>query len=87
MTSRRYDPARTRFHDAVASTIREMRTAAGISERAFAEQIGVSRGMLASIERNDTACSLYIASRIAEALDTTIDAIAPVQLDEKEAAE
>ncbi len=87
MTTSNYDAGRDRFRAAVAEAIRAARHAAGMSQRALAQQAGLSHAMLVGIELGTTLCSLWAASRIAEVLDTTIDALAPVLIDEKEAAE
>jgi DNA-binding XRE family transcriptional regulator len=86
MTSRRFDADRVAFYDGVGAAIREARVAAGLSQREFATKIGVTYGMVTSVESNHTPCSLYLASQIAELFDTTIDAIAPVQIAKKETA-
>lgn len=83
----RYDANRMRFYDAVGEAVKAARMAAGLSQRAFADRLGISHGMVLSIEKGSTPCSLYVASQIAELFDTTIDAIAPVQFDVKGAAE
>lgn len=75
-----------RFYDESARAIRAARDASGLSQRVLAAQIGVTPSMLQSIENGNTPCSLYVAARIAEALDLTVDAFAPVLLDEKEDA-
>ncbi len=76
-----------RFYDESARAIRAARDASGLSRQVLAAQIGVTTSMLQSIENGSVPCSLYVAARIAEALDITIDALAPVLIDEKDAAE
>lgn len=87
MTTPLYDVKRDRFKMAVADAIRAARLAAGLSQRSLAEKAALSHAMIVSIESGHTLCSLWAAAQISEVLDTTIDAIAPVLIDEKEAAE
>lgn len=71
----------------VAATIKAARIAAGMTQRALAKEADLSHAMIVNIEDGHTLCSLWAAAQIAEALDTTIDAICPVLIDEKGAAE
>jgi DNA-binding XRE family transcriptional regulator len=87
VTTPLYDPARDRFRLSVARTIKAARIAAGLSQRKLAEMADLSHAMIVSIEDGHSLCSLWAASQIAEALDTSIDALAPVLIDERKAAE
>ena len=81
MISLKHDGDRMRFYEGVAQSIKESRASLGLSQRVFAEKVGVTHSMIVSIENGATPCSLYLLSKIAELLDTTIDALAPVQID------
>lgn len=83
----RCDGDRMRFYESASAALVQAREASGLSMRELARQSGVNRSTLESIERGQMPLSLYIAARIAETLDITIDALAPVLIAEKEAAE
>ncbi len=84
MTVGRYDAARMRFADAVAAAVKSARAVSGLTQRAMAEKTGLSHSMIVNIEDGRTSPSLWAIARIAEVLDTTIDALAPVLIDVKE---
>ncbi|WP_256961130.1 helix-turn-helix domain-containing protein [Salinicola salarius] len=52
----------------VATNVRRLRQAAGLSQQALADQAGVSRRMLVNIEKGDVNVSLSTLDRLAEAL-------------------
>jgi len=84
------DAARIQQIADVGRRIREEREAAGMSIDKLADATkAVSRGALQKIETGQACCSLFLASRIAEVLDVTIDALVPIGPldDEEEAAE
>ena len=87
MTRAVYSDKRDRFRLSVASTIKAARMAAGVSQRGLAEATGLSHSMIVNIEDGHSLCSLWAIAQIAEALDTQIDTLVPVLIDEKEAAE
>ena len=86
MAPRRNDFARMQFGENCAAAIRKARSDAGMTQRALAEQAGLSHSMILAIEAGTTQCSLWAAAQIAEVLDTTIDALAPVTIEEREAS-
>jgi len=51
--------------------IRRLRTAAGFSQESFADECGLHRTYMGSVERGETNISLKNIERIAEALNLT----------------
>jgi DNA-binding XRE family transcriptional regulator len=81
MGHRRADVAvRDTFHADVARNVRELRNVAGLSQRELGERVGIAGTHIGLIEQGTTLCSLYVAARIAEALDVTIEDIARVKV-------
>jgi DNA-binding XRE family transcriptional regulator len=79
----RDDYERARFQALVGLAIRDARVAAGMTGRELAAAAGMTSHVLSNVERGHVPCSMWVASRIAEALDTTIDALAPVMITER----
>jgi len=73
-----------------SNTVREHRRHARLTQAQFAEQCSVSRQTIVAAEASDYAPSVYLALRMAEVLDTTVEALfAPHRLaatDSKEEA-
>lgn len=61
--------------DAAAAHLRERRRELGITQEALAVTVGVSRQTVIATESGDYAPSVYLALRIAAALDTTVEAL------------
>ena len=57
------------------SDLKSVRRAAGLTQAQLAQLTEVSRQTIISTERGDYAPSVYLALRIARALDTTVEAI------------
>ena len=76
-----------RFYEAAGDAVTHEREAAGLSMAALGALAGISSSTLQSIESGQTVLSLWYAAQIADALDITIDALAPVLIDERSAAE
>lgn len=55
--------------------VRRFRRSTDLTQAALAEAIGVSRQTVISIERGDYAPSVYLALRLARALDTTVETL------------
>lgn len=55
--------------------IRRRRTAVGLTQQALADAVEVSRQTVISMETGDYAPSVYLALRVARALDTTVEAL------------
>lgn len=70
-------PAKDHFHAVVGLAIKQARTEANLSQDALAKLAGISQSTL-NIAENGGACSLMLAAKIAFALDTTIDALCPL---------
>lgn len=81
-----HDAARTDFYEGVGRAVREAREAEGLTQTELARRIGIPQSALGAIEGNRTVCSLYMAARIAETLDITLEDIARVTVDERESA-
>lgn len=90
-TARRVDAARQQQMLDVGRRVREEREAAGLTQAQLARATGsMSPGTLSKVEQGDATLSLFQASRIAEVVDCTIDALCPVTVmddNEEEAAE
>jgi XRE family transcriptional regulator, regulator of sulfur utilization len=65
---------------AVATRIRALRDAMGLSLRDLAERSGVSAPMLSQVERGETSPTLAVATKIATGLDLTLSQL--LRLDE-----
>ncbi|WP_110206557.1 helix-turn-helix domain-containing protein [Nocardioides daejeonensis] len=57
----------------VGERIREIRTAKGISQEKLAQEIGLHRTYVGSLERGERNPSLQVISRLARLLDVTLD--------------
>lgn len=55
--------------------IRSRRTSLGITQANLGDVVGVSRQTIISMETGDYAPSVYLALRVATALDTTVEAL------------
>ncbi len=66
----------------IAERIKTQRQARGLSQRAFAEQLGVSRTTLSSIERGDTSVTMHVLLKTMDALDMTLETKKVVRLPE-----
>lgn len=60
-------------------TLKAVRRDASLTQAQLAEAVGVSRQTVISIERGDYAPSVYLALRIARRLDTTVEALFPLE--------
>lgn len=58
-----------------ANLVRRQRRANELTQAQLAKLVGVSRQTVISIEGGDYAPSVYLALRIATALDTTVEAL------------
>lgn len=66
-----------------ANQVRQFRRSAEITQAALAEAIGVSRQTVISVEGGDYAPSVFLALRLARALDTTVEALFALTEDSK----
>ena len=55
--------------------------------QALADEVGTTQTTLGHIEHGTAGCPLYMAACIAEVLDTTLDALCPVMIAEREDAD
>lgn len=58
--------------------VRTARTRAGLRQADLATSVGVSRQTIISLERGDYSPSVYLALRIARALDSTVEELFPL---------
>lgn len=56
----------------IGALVRELRVAAGLSQEAFADQCGVHRTYIGSIERGEKAITLETAQKIVKALNISL---------------
>lgn len=68
----------------VGATIERAREAAGLSKNELGALAGAKGEFLGRIERGDAPCPLHVLVGIADALDTTLDALVPVNIDGEE---
>lgn len=61
------------------SSLKQVRKAAGFTQAQLAQLTGVSRQTIIATERGDYAPSVYLALRIAKALETTVEEIFSLQ--------
>lgn len=61
------------------SSLKQVRKAAGYTQAQLAQLTGVSRQTIIATERGDYAPSVYLALRIAHALETTVEEIFSLQ--------
>lgn len=59
-------------------TVREARTAVGLTQAQMAQKVDVSRQTIISIERGDYAPSVYLALKIARAVNRTVEQLFPL---------
>lgn len=70
--------SRNHFSETIGAAIRAARKEAGLTQVALASRIGVRPAVLETAE-SGRGCSLLLMTVIAEALDTTIDALVPLE--------
>jgi len=58
-----------------ADVIRARRKEVGLTQQQLAENVGVSRQTVLSMETGDYAPSVYLALAVARSLDTTVEAL------------
>ncbi len=69
-------PVRADERDGAAgSSVRERRRARSLTQQDLADAVGVSRQTVISMETGDYAPSVYLALRIARALDSSVEAL------------
>jgi len=67
-------PVRAVEADGAAGTrIRSVRRSAGLTQQGLAQAVQVSRQTIIAMETGDYAPSVYLAIKIAKALDTTVE--------------
>ena len=59
-------------------TLKDRRKRAGLTQAQLAGLVEVSRQTIIAIERGDYSPSVYLALRIARALDTTVEELFPL---------
>jgi excisionase family DNA binding protein len=62
---------------ATGARLRALREGAGLTQKALAERIGVSRSLLSAVERGESAVSMTVFASIAEALGLPASELAP----------
>ncbi|KXO92823.1 XRE family transcriptional regulator [Tsukamurella pulmonis] len=62
--------------------VRVRRRAERITQAELAAAVGVSRQTVVSVEKGDYAPSVYLALRIARALDSTVEDLFPLKEDD-----
>jgi len=67
------------FASSVGERIRLARQHKGWTQVELAEAAGLSSNYVARLERGELGASLFVASRLAEALGTTLDGLAQAQ--------
>ncbi|MBE1490454.1 helix-turn-helix transcriptional regulator [Plantactinospora soyae] len=68
-------PVRGRPNSAVGAGIRVQRRAAGLTQQQLADAVEVSRQTIIAMETGDYAPSVYLAIKIARALETSVEAL------------
>ena len=53
--------------------LRQARTDAGLTQEELAQKVGISRGMLAMVERGTKQVNLRLAKKLAEVFECTVD--------------
>lgn len=61
--------------DRFQNQLKAIRTSRGLTQTALAEQVGVSRKTVNTVENGIFVSSVLLALRLARALDTTVEAI------------
>jgi DNA-binding XRE family transcriptional regulator len=69
---------RVHFLTTVGKTVRDARESAGVAQGELAKRAGVASSTLFAVEDGRT-CSLLCLTKIANALDTTLDALVPLE--------
>lgn len=64
--------------EAGKNNVRDHRRARGLTQAQLAAAGQVSRQSIVSVERGDYAPSVYLALRLARALDTTVEDLFPI---------
>ena len=59
----------------LGSRLKDIRTAAGLTQQALADQAGVSRKTINTVENGVFVPSTVLALELARALDTTVEAL------------
>ena len=59
--------------------VRERRRAQRVTQAELASAVGVSRQTVVSVEKGDYAPSVYLALRIARALESTVEELFPIE--------
>ncbi len=62
-----------------ANPVRMRRRARRITQADLAGEVGVSRQTVVSVEKGDYAPSVYLALRIARALESTVEELFPLE--------
>ncbi len=75
------------LHEQVGKAILSARTRENIGQGELASRVGLSSSHMYKIEQGITACPLHVLVSIADELDTTLDALVPVMVDDRSAAE
>ena len=58
-----------------ANTVRQCRVLSGLTQAQLADAIGVSRQTVVAIEAGDYAPSVYLALRLAQVLDASVETL------------
>ena len=61
--------------DSSSQRIRDRRSELGLSQHALAKTVDVSRQTIISMEQGNYAPSVYLALKVASALDTSVEAL------------
>ena len=80
-TSARIQSMKATLHEDVGRAMRTAREAAGMSQRELAACCDTTQNSIAAVERGERTCSLFLLVAVADALDTTLDALVPISVD------
>lgn len=69
------EPTEAQFALAVGDAIRRARQQLGFTQADLAERAGLSANYVARLERGELGASLWVATRLAEALETPIESL------------
>ena len=61
-----------------SNNVRAYRKPTKLTQAELSQAVGVSRQSIVSVERGDYAPSVYLALRLAHALDTTVETLFPL---------
>lgn len=64
----------------LSNRVRELREAAGLTQQALADQVGVTRQTILALEKGSYVPSLALAIRVSRAFDQSVESV--FQLDE-----